>query len=312
MQGSNREFAPTCTVSASIMCTPKQGALSAGCGLRWWVCAGGSAKGRLVGALSPSRSSATCTLAYREVAVRALLSVRGSRRGFTQAALGAMSQRLNRSHAAVGNLTSFLRLVGLPNGMYGEEVYSGKPLLFSPVAESAYSAAASVYGMFLSSTPWPPVAQSGVLGRGPYTLNVFPAAPFSNASVYRLRAEGALLVSAVRTKGATAWVSVEVDVFADGTGTGLPVDFQVSCPDWADAGLAAVGVLTACPGVTAVAVLGLPGAFAVTGATRGCAVTLFPDAGGYSPVPDVDVALGRTVSEFNAWGSRFVYTGELP
>ena len=40
-------------------------------------------------------------------------------RGFTQAAMAAMSNRLNRTEAALGNLTSYLRLVGLPNGVRG-------------------------------------------------------------------------------------------------------------------------------------------------------------------------------------------------
>jgi hypothetical protein len=38
-------------------------------------------------------------------------------RGFTQAAIAAMSNRLNRTEGALGNLTSYLRLVGLPNGV---------------------------------------------------------------------------------------------------------------------------------------------------------------------------------------------------
>ena len=40
-------------------------------------------------------------------------------RGFTQAAMAAMNNQLNRSIGVLGNLTSYLRLVGLPNAMYG-------------------------------------------------------------------------------------------------------------------------------------------------------------------------------------------------
>jgi hypothetical protein len=38
-------------------------------------------------------------------------------RGFTQAAMAAMSNRLHRTEGALGNLTAYLRLVGLPNGV---------------------------------------------------------------------------------------------------------------------------------------------------------------------------------------------------
>ena len=44
----------------------------------------------------------------------------GECRGFTQAVMSAMSALLNRTEAALGNLTSLLALVGLPNAMYGE------------------------------------------------------------------------------------------------------------------------------------------------------------------------------------------------
>jgi hypothetical protein len=230
-------------------------------------------------------------------------------RGFTQAAMAAMSAQLNRTDAALGNLTSYLALVGLPNAMYGEEVFAGQPDEFSPVSESAYSAAASVYGALLQSAPWPPVARSGAAGAGaPPLLRLWPAAPFANATFFRLRAEGALLVSAVREGGATAWLAVEADALADGSGAGAPAPFHFYVPDWAEAGVAAVDVLGPA-GVAAAALQ--PGAWAVTGLVRGAAAAFYP-RGGPPPALEVGVAAGRNASEANAWGSRFVYSGELP
>ena len=58
-------------------------------------------------------------------------------RGFTQAAMGAMSNRLNRTKGALGNLTSYLRLVGLPNGVRREPrkqrpPFARRPFLYNP------------------------------------------------------------------------------------------------------------------------------------------------------------------------------------
>jgi hypothetical protein len=233
-------------------------------------------------------------------------------RGFTQAAMAAMSSGLNRTAAALGNLTAYLRLVGLPNAMYGEEVYAGHPEQFSPVSESAYSAAASVYGMLLQSAPWPPVPQSGSAASAASgaALRLWPAAPFLNATFFRLRAQGALLVSAVRVRGETAWAAVEADVLADGSGTGAPVVFTLHCPDWEAA--AALTVLTAAPPGSVVAARLQPGQFRITGLVRGAAAAFFP-AGAPPPAAiAVGAAQGRNATEANWWGSRFVYGGELP
>ena len=218
-------------------------------------------------------------------------------RGFTQAAMAAMSNRLNRTEGALGNLTSYLRLVGLPNGMYGEEVfvcfgatisapppiahiltpnppthrhhqqrYAGHPEEFSPVSESAYSAATSVYGMLLGSFA-EGGAGAGLLfnatADGTWGVHVWPAAPWSNASVFRLRAGGALLVSAVRQGGATAWVGVEADALASGGAAGDAVPaFSLVCGDWAALG-APLAVASAGGGVTATPVAGQPGRYRV-------------------------------------------------
>jgi hypothetical protein len=200
--------------------------------------------------------------------------------------------------------------------MYGEEVYAGHPEEFSPVSESAYSAAASVYGMLLGSFTSGAGAGAGVLFKGAtagtWGVRVFPAAPWANASFFRLRAQGALLVSAQREGGATAWVAVEADALAAGGAAGDPVPaFFVVCADWA--ALAEPLLVAAAPGVTAVPVAGKPGTWLVAGLARGGAVGLAPGGGG-GGVPDFVVreVTGRNASEFNFWGSRFVYTGELP
>ncbi len=200
--------------------------------------------------------------------------------------------------------------------MYGEEVYAGQPQEFSPVSESAYSAAASVYGMLLSSTPWQPAPQSGVLGPAAppttFTLRLWPGAPFSNATFFRLRADGALLVSATRANGQTLFVSVEADLFADASGAGLPVNFTIFCPDWADGSVDALSVVAGGVGaVTTSPVPGIAGQFFVTGLTRGLAASFYPTSEA-QPAFTIDAAEGRNASEFNAWGSRFVYKGELP
>ena len=230
-------------------------------------------------------------------------------RGFTQAAMAAMSARLNRSTAVLGNLTSFLTLVGLPNGMYGEEVYAGEKTEFSAVQESAYSAAASTMMMMIDSAPWPPAPQSGRVrraGDAPQPVRIWPAAPFSNATFFRLRAQSALLISATRVRGETVWVAIEADVLADGTGAGDLVPVTLYVPDWEGHGaLNAIGA----PGVVVAAVNGVPGLFSVDGLMRGQAVGMWP-LGSAQPDFTVRVADGRNATEFNYWGGRFVYNGE--
>ena len=232
-------------------------------------------------------------------------------RGFTQAAMAAMNNQLNRSLATLGNLTSYLRLVGLPNAQYGEEVYFGHPEQFSPVSESAYSAAASVYTMLVRSSPWPPLPgpspQSGSAATATPLVHLWPASGnFANATFFRLRCQGALLASSVRLGGATAWAAIEADLFADGSGAGQPVAFAIYSADWKP--VAALAIISA-PGV--VATLVQPGTFFVTGLVRGAAAAFYP-AGAAAPASlGVGAAEGRNSSEANAWGSTFVYDGIL-
>lgn len=183
------------------------------------------------------------------------------------------------------------------------------------MSESAYSAATSVYGMLLGSFA-EGGAGAGLLfnatADGTWGVHVWPAAPWSNASFFRLRAGGALLVSAVRQGGATAWVGVEADALASGGAAGDAVPaFSLVCGDWAALG-APLAVASAGGGVTATPVAGQPGRWLVAGLRRGAAAGFYPP--GTSPAPDFVVreVAGRNVSEFNFWGSRFVYAGELP
>ena len=176
------------------------------------------------------------------------------------------------------------------------------------MSESAYSAAAAVYGMLVRSVPWGGRPQSGSAASATPLVQLWPAGgAFANATFFRLRCEGALLASAVRENGSTRWAAVEADLLADGSGSGAPVSFVLFAEDWV--GVAALTVVAA-PGVAATLIE--PGAFAVTGLVRGAAAAFFPS--GASPPPaafDVDVALGRNASEANTWGSTFVYGGIL-
>jgi hypothetical protein len=80
------------------------------------------------------------------------------------------------------------------------------------------------------------------------------------------------------------------------------------CPDWE--GVGQLGVAGGA-GVAAQAVG--PGQWLVSGLRRGQAVGLWPAAGA-AAAPDFVVreAVGRNASEYNWWGSTFVYAGELP
>jgi hypothetical protein len=235
-------------------------------------------------------------------------------RGFTQAAMSAMSSILHRPDAAVGNLTSYLTLVGLPNGMYGEEVYAGHPDEFSPVSESAYSAAASTLGLLMSSEKYPPGPQSG---SSKASLNVttlirlLPSSPFMNTSFYRLRCENSLLVSLVQTNSKIQWVAVEADVFADQTGEGNSVSFILQqTSQWA--AISSLSVLSTNGTVVASPISTLEGAFLVSGLERGSSAIFIPDGNQNLTSYGVNDIVGRNASEANTWGSRFVFKGEFP
>ena len=50
----------------------------------------------------------------------------------------------------------------------------------------------------------------------------------------------------------------------------------------------------------------------MAGLVRGAAAAFYPAGRGAPPALEVDAAQGRNASEANWWGSRFVYSGELP
>jgi alpha-L-fucosidase 2 len=234
-------------------------------------------------------------------------------RGFTQAAMSAMSSILHRSDAALGNLTSYLTLVGLPNAMYGEEVYAGHPDEFSPVSESAYSAASSTIGLLISSERYPPGPQSGsTLTKNISTLiRLLPSSPFLNASFYRLRCENALLVSLVQINGILQWVAVEAELFTDGSGEGSNVNFILQQEiQWST--ITSMNVISTNSTIVTSPVLELTGAFSITGLVRGSSAIFFPE-GQEAPITyGITDILGRNASEANFWGSRFVFNGEFP
>ena len=228
--------------------------------------------------------------------------------------MSAMSSILHRPDAALGNLTSYLTLVGLPNAMYGEEVYAGHPDEFSPVSESAYSAAASTIGLLLSSEKYPPGPQSGsstAASNITTLIRLLPSSPFVNTSFFRLRCENSILVSIVQTNGVIQWVAVEADLFSDQTGEGSSVSFILQQSlQWAS--INSLTVLATNGTVVASPFSSLPGAFAISGLVRGSSAIFIPE--GIQPLTSFGVGdiVGRNSSEANFWGSRFVFKGEFP
>jgi hypothetical protein len=92
-------------------------------------------------------------------------------------------------------------------------VYQGNPGEFSPVSESAYCGAGVVHTMLLHSVPAVPLpAEIPTTNTYAHTpvLRIFPGTPSAWADVtfHQLRAEGGLLVSAVRKGGMTQFVRV--------------------------------------------------------------------------------------------------------
>jgi hypothetical protein len=129
-------------------------------------------------------------------------------RGFTQCALSAMSTVTARPEAAAGNLSALVDSVITPNGMYGEMVYFHHPDEFCPVSESGYCGAGSLHTMLLHTTTATATTTSSNKNDSTKILQLFPGLPPSwpNASFHQLRADGGLIVSAVREAGSTQWV----------------------------------------------------------------------------------------------------------
>lgn len=185
-------------------------------------------------------------------------------------------------------------------------MYGGQPGLYAPVAESAYSAAASTYRLLADGGPWPPRPQAAFNDTAAaHRLVLWPAAPWADASLFRARLPGALLLSGVRAGGATLWASVEADAGDDGASAGQAATFTLAVADWA--AVPVLAVASAGPGVAATPVAGAPGTFLVTGLVRGAAVGLYPATASPPPSFGVPLAAGRNASELNYFGSRWVY-----
>ncbi|MCU6708232.1 hypothetical protein M6D81_05855 [Paenibacillus sp. J5C_2022] len=118
--------------------------------------------------------------------LRHWFSMEGDLRGFSFTGAASIAAALGWGDEAHAYLQSLIHLLK-PNTMYKEA---------GPVIESPLAGAEAIHDMLLQS-------------RGD-TVAVFPAMPggWREASFHQLRAEGAFLVSAVRSEGRTAWIAV--------------------------------------------------------------------------------------------------------
>ncbi|RKN84086.1 glycosyl hydrolase family 95 catalytic domain-containing protein [Paenibacillus ginsengarvi] len=126
----------------------------------------------------------------RELILRSLrhwFSMEGDLRGFTFTGAASIAATLGLGDESLAYLKSLLHLLK-PNTMYKEA---------GPVIESPLAGAEAIHDMLLQS--WGD------------RIRVFPAIPedWKDAAFHDLRTEGAFLVSAVRTNGATSWVRVK-------------------------------------------------------------------------------------------------------
>ena len=254
-------------------------------------------------------------------------------RGFTQAGMAIMSALLNRTAAATGNLTALIHSVITPNGMYGEMVFQGHPDEYAPVSESAFAAAAGLQSCLLNDFAAPPAADGSPGGAAavPLSLVLWPGATWPNASFFNLRTRGALLVSAVRLSGATAFVGITApsgggDGVSDtsappssgpsSVGSGKAssgpssVDVLLHVPDWAS------GTTTPSSDPSDAIITpatGQPGSFHVSVPAGTTVVLYVSGAGGWSPPQPgmpfvVSAAPGSNSSEHNYWGYRWNMT----
>ena len=126
-------------------------------------------------------------------------------KGFSYTGAASINALLGNGDAALDDLNKLLDTFIKPNTLYAES---------GPCIETPLSAASSLQEMLLQS--W-----GG-------TIRVFPAIPkaWNDVSFYDLRAEGAFLVSAVRSGGKTVWIRIE-------SLAGEPCHIRI--PDWKDA-----------------------------------------------------------------------------
>lgn len=211
--------------------------------------------------------------------------------------MALISSVLNRTDASRGNLSSLVRSVITPNGQYGEEVYAGHPEEFAPVSESAFIVAGVIHESFLStySVPWKPV---GMVNDTDYlSVRLWNGCVYSNASFYRLRGEGGILVSSQRIMNKTQFVGIEMD----GVDTVEIVTVLLFVPDWDNF----PNVLPSSD-VSVSAAIGLPNSYFLqwnNSVTNN--LVLYPS--GTNPPPDntpflVTESIGANTSYWNTWG----------
>ena len=137
-------------------------------------------------------------LAMAEASVDHWLGLTTGLTGFCRTASSSMNVILDRRQAALTNLTYLLDSWILPNTMYheGENGECG---------ETPPAASSSIQDWLLLEWNQKLHVFAGVYDGG----NNASERHLADASFYRLRAPGALLVSARRVKGKTLWVSVE-------------------------------------------------------------------------------------------------------
>jgi hypothetical protein len=129
--------------------------------------------------------------ANRELVVKSLthwMSMPKALQGYSYTGAASISALLGKGDDAADYLNRLLDKRILPNTLYQES---------GPVIETPLSAAASLNDMLLSS--WGD------------RIRVFPGIPgkWANVTFHNLRAQGAFLVSAVRTAGKTRFVRVQ-------------------------------------------------------------------------------------------------------
>ena len=209
--------------------------------------------------------------------------------GFTFDGAASISALIpGRALSVAGNVTGFI----ISGQMHASTLYSeGR----DPCFESPPGAANAVQEMLIQS--WG--------GR----LRVFPAVPasWSEAVIYRMGAEGGLVVSAVRSKGKVAWVGVEAHDYNTSSRM-RPKDWpnkDTVAPETRVVVLVAEGLAPAAVVATepaGIVVEDAPGGAIAFNVSVGQLVILFPSNA--RPIRFVVSELAGSPSQFNYWGKH--------
>lgn len=220
--------------------------------------------------------------ALAERSVDHWIGLQGALTGFARPAVSAMSTMLGRRAAAYSNVTYLLANYVLPNTMYREGANA-------PCGETPPMAAAAMQDWMLLSRrlrrplPLPPATTTTAAPA--VLIDVFPGvddAALPEAAFYALRADGAFLVAAQRTRNITRFVRIHSERGAPcALRTDLPQPYRVDPPT--------------------VRMLLLPDGVVLLQLAAGQAATLYSarDPGPFVIRP----ALGQP-DRFNAWGVR--------